>query len=184
MYSRSNPTTRHPSATRPSAQPWRPVKRSIARGFEYAALISLADSNWRGCESALDWPADFEPVSQRLPGDTDPIGPFSNRERFTLECDDAISSLPISCLLLWIGPSAITRLIVAVRIDSIDRMLECGLRTHVGKKVHKLQPSLADGYPLALVEVIVGTLWAAPHTPSHHRQPRSMFRRFGYAVLS
>ena len=54
-----------------------------------------------------------------------------------------VAMLVIISLNLGCSPSAISRLVVPVVVDAIDTQ-SFGLRSHVGKEILKLAPSLAD----------------------------------------
>lgn len=82
----------------------------------------------------------------------------------------------ISRLLYSGGPSAISRLVVSVWVDSINRVLWGGLRPHVALKGPKVHPRIThrdtpSSVVLPLLEIRI-------ETPSFHPKPRAIKGRF------
>ena len=88
---------------------------------------------------------------------------------------------PVGALLLARRPAAVARLVVAVPIDPVDRVVEAGAWAHVGEEVFELQPPLADDYAATAVALEGRVSWVRAATA--HRGPGSVGRRVRPAML-
>ncbi len=80
--------------------------------------------------------------------------------------------LPIPSLFFRGRPSTVFRLIIAIAIrESVNRMLRCRLRTHIGKEVFEVVPSLTHNHAFALIQVIIRPSLVRPMAASHHTEP-------------
>ncbi len=89
-------------------------------------------------------------------GNTKDIAPFRNTEANAIDSNDAIEC-GVSGLHSWQIPSAITRFIIAIVVNSIDRMQLRWTRPHVGVEVLKTAaPSVAHGNAASPIGVKFG----------------------------
>lgn len=114
--------------------------------------------------------------SEPKPGRRDPdtSSPFRMAQCFSFECDKTI---PASILGLLNGgsPTAITGLVMTVRIDSIQRVLFSWSRSHVTQEGSEvINPFFADSNPPSSVSMVITCKLVA--TPRLHRNPSVVFR--------
>jgi hypothetical protein len=74
------------------------------------------------------------------------------------------------------GPTAIARLVVAIHVDPVDRMVERWTRPHVLVKVSKRAPALTNADPATAVVAVVLPVWIAAATAHFAPAP---IRRIG-----
>lgn len=98
----------------------------------------------RRCKCQLNRPLS-QPVANRLCVDPEPDRPILNTQSFVVESNESI--VPVITALHVAGcPVAILRLINSVIILALNGMLRRWTRAHVGKKILKLHPLLAESY--------------------------------------
>lgn len=77
-------------------------------------------------------------------------------------------------------PSAVSRLVVAVIVDAIQRQVRAGLRTYVRSEGLELHPAVAHCDATTAVAVVLGISWA--QAPGLHVGPRGVDRALVLAV--
>jgi len=74
------------------------------------------------------------------------------------------------------GPAHVPRLVVAVVVNTINRVFRGWARTNIGQEIlERFSPSCTDGNPSASVMFVAFHAWVV--APSLHAVPRQMFRR-------
>lgn len=114
--------------------------------------------------------------AQRLFRNASDGSEFSKQEHLTSKLN-ALIGRPICSLLSACCPSAISRLVVAVIIDAINRVAGRRAFAHVGKKGTEIFPPLAHGdTALSIVPSSYGILL---RTSSDHTSPRCVSKASG-----
>lgn len=79
-------------------------------------------------------------------------------------------------------PSAITRFIVTIRINSLNSVFTCRTFTHIGKKINeRFLPTLAYCYASATIKIISWFIWVK--TSGLHGNPSSVFISFKSSIF-
>lgn len=152
-----------------------------------AAMLVLLVLPTAAASSALDWqqkvrlaPSRGETILEDVRSDPCDLCPLYQRARQSPDLNQAI--IPSVALLFTPGcPAAIFRLVVAVVVNSVDRVLAGRPRPHVRvEALEGVQPSLAnsDSAPSVLRE----SRPCRPQASGLHVDPRSVFRALGSGV--
>lgn len=95
------------------------------------------------------------------------IRPFGNTQCSSIKCNPMVSAL-VQRLFLECRPAAITRLIISIVIDSINRVFGAGTRPHITiERFKRLVPLSAYDYSTCPIErefFNAGILTSSPHT--------------------
>ena len=124
-------------------------------------------------QSFLNGPAFSQTSKERVSRDDKAFGPFRHSERDAFHSKENVSTA-IASLFAISGPAAIAWRVVAIIIDSVNRVCWRWTRTHVRKEVYEATPSLADldAAPAVVLIAARRRLVAA----FKHRNPRFILR--------
>lgn len=90
---------------------------------------------------------------------------------------------PLVCSLLFpCRPSAVPRLVAAIVVDAVNRMLRTRPLAHICKKVFERLPALTDLYAAAAIVVVIGVPWkvaSGAHIVPCYALRRQNTRRLG-----
>lgn len=133
------------------------------------------DPDARGCwgkKSTFDCPSGGQSFMNSLVADACFFGPFGNRHALTSAFNVSTGAF-VSSLLCCGGPTAISRTVWAVVINSINGVFCRRRLSHIGKKVNELRPPFAHINSARAVIIKVGSinLSAAPV----HKRPCVVF---------
>jgi len=134
--------------------------------------ISIA-SGHRSGECVLKTPFEAESVKYSRGVRIKPFCPFTQKHGFSAKGDVTVIGL-ITHLLRVGSPPAILRRVVTVIINSVDTVLRGWSFTHVGIKVSKIIPPVADGNSFPTVRWIL--LIIPIITSASHVSPMVIFR--------
>jgi len=90
--------------------------------------------------------------------------PFFHSQRFALKGNAHIFARVVGLFCLCC-PTAIIRRIALVIVLSVERMLACGRMPHIGKKVFKNLPTIADGNTTTSIIFIALATWVVTTGP-------------------
>ena len=106
------------------------------------------------------------------------LSPLGKRMRFVVEFYNNIIA-PVKCLILPRRPSAIFFAVILVVIYSVQSVTLWS-RTHIFKKIFKVEPSITHGNTPAAVRLVACGF--AVIAAMYHRLPGVVFRCIGFAV--
>lgn len=134
----------------------------------------------RGGQGLTNWPASRKPELYGTSSESSSLSPAADGI-----CDAIVSQEPnptgIGGLNSASGPPTIARLVMAVVIDAIKRMLVRGFWPHICQEVYKrINPSLADRDSTAAVVGVLRSMLV--QAPALHRSPRTIFSRVRSSV--
>lgn len=113
-------------------------------------VSSVSGAQW-GCDGFQDRPVCLESPSDQIAISSETFRPLRISQSFSVVGNVAISSSIIG-LLRSCGPAAIIRGIRAVIVFSVNGATTFWRKSHIGKKVFEIMPSLADCYsPCAVI---------------------------------
>jgi len=128
-------------------------------------------------------PSALDSIVDHKARDSETLGPFGHRQCDSVmrQPNGVLSRAFVFLLLQHCRPSAVARLIVAVAVDTINRMSFGGRMSHVGKESWEMIPSLADFYaaPAVVLPRVAVRIVAAGSQPG----PRPIGARFSKAML-
>lgn len=134
-------------------------------------------------QNLIDWkPAPSSVVNcSRLNANS--FRPFIDGKRLSVELNKQSRLLFLSIVRLFCSrcPSAVTRLIVAVVVNAVNRIIKAGTFAHViAKCLKRVQPSITDRDSAFSVAVESGR--ERTKATIFHRVPRAISWRIGFAV--
>lgn len=113
--------------------------------------------------------------------DSGNLNPLSDRARLVLKSKQPTCSA-VAGLLGSCNPAAVLRLIVAVIVDTLNRMFRRRTLTHVGQKAFKFTPSFTNLNSALSVGLEVRRIGVS--TSINHQSPNAINRRSAVAVRS
>ena len=133
-------------------------------------------------ECLFDTPTVFKSLAYRCGRKADEFGPFRKRSSLCSTYQPSCASTTAS-LNPWKRPLTITRLIVAIVVNSVKRMLHRRPRTHITQKCTEvLSPGITYLDSAATVDGITGSLRII--AAFFHAGPYDVFGRFGEAMCA
>lgn len=132
-------------------------------------------------QRALNAPSQaVDPSIKRALMYADSCGPMGQRQGLVVECQELCVSL-IQPLLNERSPSAVRRFVVAVCVDSIQRVIRTRTYAHIAEEIrNRFFPAFADAN--TTTAVIVEALVLCVVTTINHRGPCEIFRSARQAV--
>ena len=122
---------------------------------EYYCAARHVWRKWFGGQCLFESPSPAKPATQCRIVDANPTSPRANAHGFTVE-RDSLGTTSVLSLFHYSCPPTVLRFVVAVIVNSVNRIVETWLLSHVSQKVCKrLQPSLANCDASSTIAVIV-----------------------------
>lgn len=144
-------------------------------------MIGLAARPVRNVYYVIWTPATFEPLFDRSPREFKPHVPVGGQKPVVsiLKVQGATRILG---LVPHVKPSTVSRLIVAVVVDPVQRIAVRRNGAHIGQEIgeRRIPPVThpdSPASPIFIGGVVIGT------TPASHSDPCFMFKRSGHSVL-
>lgn len=141
-------------------------------------ILAVPIASRRQC--LLDGPAKSETLSDRRGGQADTARPVSNRQRFTGMTKNATHAR-VARLFGLCGPSTVTRFIVPVVVDAIERVLHRGSASNIAQECREVaRPFNAHRNPAPSIVGVFGIVGIV--TAGLHSGPHDVFWRSGHSV--
>lgn len=157
-------------------------RRNAHRDDWWAHFLQVGAMTSRHSDRSLWRPSLRKSGCNKVPTAADQRGPLGEVARDAIHCD-VPHPTRTRALLFRRGPSAIARLVVAVAIDTVNRVPWRRAVAHVVDECFKAaEPSVTDANAAATVSVVARVLRMA--ASALHALPDAILRRIGHAMCA